>query len=134
MIGIVIVAHARIASEMKNAVEHVLGEQGLLEALDVTDSNQAEVIKLQLQRLIRQCDTGAGVIIFADMFGGTPCNIALVEMKSGQNEVISGLNLPMLIKAVSKRQHIQDVHELAVVCQKAGRDYVCLASELDDRA
>jgi len=134
MIGIVLIGHARIASEMKAAVEHVLGEQALMESLDVLASNQPDLLQEELAQLIRQCDCGHGTLVFADMFGGTPCNVALTCLKQGQCEVISGFNLPALIKATSDRMLCQEkhmkLHDLAHDIVASGQQYLCLASDL----
>ena len=104
MIGIVLIAHARIASEMLEAAEHVLGKQSLIMSLNVEDSDQPDQLHEQLQQMIHQTNTGDGVLIFADMFGGTPCNVALSVISEGSVEMVSGFNLPSLIKAISLRQ------------------------------
>ena len=133
MIGIVLSGHARIASEMKLAVEHVLGEQPLMEAMDVLESNDPGVLQEKIARLVKQCDAGYGTLIFADMFGGTPCNIALTCLKVGECEVISGFNLPALIKAASDREECQKKHiswsMLAHDVVASGQQYMCLASD-----
>jgi len=132
MIGIVLIGHAHIASEMKAAVEHVLGEQPFMESLDVLASNHPDMLQQQLAQLIKQCDCGHGTLVFADMFGGTPCNVALTCLKQGQCEVISGFNLPALIKATSDRMLCQEkqvkLHDLAYDIVESGQQYLCLAS------
>lgn len=133
MIGIVLIGHAHIASEMKAAVEHVLGEQPLMLAMDVLESSDPNALQQQLARLVKQCDGGSGTLIFADMFGGTPCNIALSCLKVGECEVISGFNLPALIKACSDRQAYQKnkmtLNMLAHDVVASGQQYMCLASD-----
>jgi len=133
MIGIVLIGHAHIASEMKAAVEHVLGEQPLMLAMDVLESSEPNSLQKQLARLVKQCDGGSGTLIFADMFGGTPCNIALSCLKAGECEVISGFNLPALIKACSNRQACQKnnmtLNMLAHDVVASGQQYMCLASD-----
>ncbi|OIO67157.1 MAG: PTS system fructose subfamily IIA component [Zetaproteobacteria bacterium CG_4_9_14_3_um_filter_49_83] len=131
MIGMILIAHAHIASEMRRAVEHVLGAQTQFEAIDVLDSNDVELIRSQLLIAVKRCDSGAGVIVFADLFGGTPCNIALAQMQQGQGEIISGFNLPMLIKTASKRKQEQTLRQLAQMIEVAGKQYVRLASGTD---
>ncbi|PCI41146.1 MAG: PTS system fructose subfamily IIA component [Proteobacteria bacterium] len=132
MIGIVLIGHARIASEMKLAVEHVLGEQPLMAAMDVLESSEPGVLQEKIARLVKQCDAGYGTLIFADMFGGTPCNIALTCLKAGECEVISGFNLPALIKATSDRMKCQKEHvSLSMLAHNvvaSGQQYMCLAS------
>lgn len=130
MIGIVLVSHAHIAQEMKRAVEHVLGSQAYMEALDVVSSESPNTLQDQLETMIQRCDRGQGTLVFADMFGGTPCNIALSFLKQGECEVISGFNLPSLVKASSRRMD-KDVNltRLAHEVVEAGQQYMCLASD-----
>jgi len=136
MIGIIVVAHERISEAMLGAVEHVLGPQALTAALSIgADADiQADLSegRERLRALIKRCDTGDGVLIFADMFGGTPCNLALSCMQEGKVEVISGFNLPMLVKAATLRQTLTDLHLLAGQARDAGRHHMHLASELLD--
>lgn len=133
MIGIVLIGHARIASEMKLAVEHVLGEQPLMAAIDVFEPSDTGALQEKLAHLVKQCSAGYGTLIFADMFGGTPCNVALTCLKEGECEVISGFNLPTLIKATSDRMMCQKNHislnMLAHDVVASGQQYMCLASD-----
>lgn len=133
MIGIVLIAHARIAAEMLEAAEHVLGKQSLIATLNVEDSDKPDLLQDQLARLIRQTDTGDGVFILADMFGGTPCNVALSCAEPSRVEVLSGFNLPALIKALSMRQESPDIHTLVHEVAIAGQQYICLASDYLDQ-
>ncbi len=134
MIGMVVVAHEHVGEAMLGAVEHVLGPQALAAALGIGANAdiQADISKGQehLYTLIKQCDAGDGVLLFADMFGGTPCNLALSCIKKGNVEVVSGFNLPMLIKAATLRQTLTDLHLLARQARDAGRYHMHLASEL----
>ncbi|MDX8405592.1 MAG: PTS sugar transporter subunit IIA [Mariprofundus sp.] len=129
MIGIVIIGHAHIASQMKEALQHVLGEQPLIGAIDIIDDSNTGPLSARLQTKIRACDVGNGVLLLADMFGGTPCNIAMGCLQAGRIEVVSGFNLPLLIKAASMRDKVDDVAELARLVVEAGRQYICLASD-----
>ncbi len=130
MIGMILIAHEQIAGEMLRAVEHVVGPQPLTETLSIAPDADVDACKEQLKRLITRCDTGDGVLLMADMFGGTPCNLALSCMQEGCIEVLSGFNLPMLIKAATLRDSLSDVRTLARQAQKAGRHHMHLASEL----
>lgn len=134
MIGMVVVAHERIGEAMLGAVEHVLGPQALTAALGIgADADiQADISQGQdrLHTLIKRCNAGDGVLLFADMFGGTPCNLALSSIGQGNVEVVSGFNLPMLIKAATLRQTLTDLHLLARQARDAGRYHMHLASEL----
>jgi len=133
MIGIVLVGHEHIASEMKAAVEHVLGKQRAMEALDVVGSSEPELIQAQLMGLIEICNEGDGLLVFADMFGGTPCNVSLTCLQYAECEVISGFNLPALIKAASDRIIFQQKEvSLAMLARDivaSGQQYMCLASD-----
>lgn len=129
MIGIVVIAHNHIAGEMLAAAEHVLGSQSLISILDVEDSDRPDLVRDELSGLIRQNDTGDGVFILADMFGGTPCNVAIGFAEPGRVEILSGFNLPSLIKTLSLRQQTRDVMALAKDVVAAGQQYMCLASE-----
>jgi len=134
MIGMIIVAHEQVGKAMLSAVEHVLGPQALMAAAgigvdadiqpDLSDGEE------HLRALIKRCDAGDGVLLFADMFGGTPCNLALSCAEEKKVEVLSGFNLPMLIKAATLRQTLSDLHLLAKQARDAGRYHMHLASEL----
>jgi len=136
MIGIVMVGHAHIASQMNEALQHILGEQSLIAAVDITDEKSTEYLSAQLKKKISACDMGDGVLLLADMFGGTPCNIAMGCLQAGHIEVVSGFNLPLLIKAATMRGKVGSVSELATHVVDAGRQYICMASgfQLSNRA
>jgi len=130
MIGIVLVGHEHIASEMLAALEHVLGRQSLIRAVDVASDYPPETLRQRLAEDIRSCNAGSGVLVLADMFGGTPCNVALAMMHSGEVEVVSGMNLPALIKAATLRQQPIAVTDLAGQVAEAGRHYIRVATSL----
>ncbi len=137
MIGMVIVAHEHIGEAMLAAVDHVLGPQALVAALGIgadadIQSDLSEGSE-RLQALIKRCDAGDGVLLFADMFGGTPCNLALSCIEEEKVEVVSGFNLPMLIKAATLRQTLTNLHLLAQQARDAGRYHMHLASELMEK-
>jgi len=130
MIGIVLIGHARIASEMMEALQYVVGEQTLMEALDVTSDTSPESLTDRLVAKISNCDVGHGVLLLADMFGGTPCNVAMGCLQAGRVEVVSGFNLPLLIKAATMRHHVSSVAELAQQVVRAGRQYIQVAPNI----
>ncbi|MDQ6952160.1 MAG: PTS system fructose subfamily IIA component [Mariprofundaceae bacterium] len=130
MIGVVLVGHAYIAQEMKHAVEHILGPQVYMETLNVVSSDAPNALQEQLGEMIRRCNRGSGTLVFADMFGGTPCNIALSFLKLGECEVISGFNLPALVKASGSRMDEGvNLTSLAREVVEAGQQYMCLTSD-----
>lgn len=130
MIGIVLIGHARIASEMLEALQYVVGEQPLMEALDVTSDSSPELLTDKLVAKIQNCDVGQGVLLLADMFGGTPCNVAMGCLQTGRVEVVSGFNLPLLIKAATSRHHVSSLPELAQQVVGAGRQYIQAAPNM----
>jgi len=130
MIGIVLIGHARIASEMLEALQYVVGEQPLMEALDVTSDSSPESLAERLMTKIHNCDVGQGVLLLADMFGGTPCNVAMGCLQAGRVEVVSGFNLPLLIKAATLRHHVESLPELAQQVVRAGRQYIQVAPNI----
>ncbi len=130
MIGIVLIGHARIAGEMLEALQYVVGEQPLMAVVDVTDDCTPEQLGERLQAKIHSCNVGQGVLLLADMFGGTPCNVAMGCLQAGHIEVVSGFNLPLLIKAAALRQHVASVPELAQQVVRAGRQYIQVAPNI----
>jgi len=130
MIGIVLIGHAGIASEMLQALQYVVGEQPLMDALDVSSDTSVESLSDRLAAKINNCDVGQGVLLLADMFGGTPCNVAMGFLQSGRFEVVSGFNLPLLIKAATLRHHVNNVAELAQQVVRAGRQYIQVAPNI----
>ena len=97
MIGIVVVSHGKLARELVAATEHVVGEQERFRSISIEVEDDIEARRDQIRETAKSCDNGKGVIILTDMFGGTPSNLAMSVMGGGQIEVLSGVNLPMLI-------------------------------------
>jgi mannose PTS system EIIA component len=103
MIGIVIVTHGRLASEMLSAVQHIVGPQSHVKTVCIDPADDVELRRNEITQAIAAVDLGQGVVIVTDMFGGTPCNLALTHLKKGSVEVLAGANLPSLIKLISVR-------------------------------
>lgn len=104
MIGIVIVTHARLAVELRRAAELILGPLAALETVSIDRDMALEQAKKQLAQAIDEVgQDGDGVIILTDLFGGTPTNISVNFLEIGRIEILTGVNLPMLIKCVSAR-------------------------------
>jgi PTS system mannose-specific IIA component len=127
MIGLVIVTHGRLAEEFVYAMEHVVGPQAAVAAICIGADDDMERRRRDILKACEQVNSGAGVILLTDMFGGTPSNLAISVMEQTRAEVIAGLNLPMLIKLASVR-----TREPLDVCvsqdQDAGRKYISVAS------
>ncbi len=129
MIGIVVVSHGKLSKELVAATEHVVGEQMRFKSISIEAEDDIEARREQIRDTAKACDVGLGVIILTDMFGGTPSNLAMSIMGSGNIEVISGVNLPMLIKLAEVRDDLA-LSEAAQTAADAGRRYINIASEL----
>ncbi len=129
MIGLVLVTHGRLADEFRKAVEHVVGPQARLETVCIGPDDDMEVRRRDIMAAVEQVDSGTGVIVLTDMFGGTPSNLAISVMKPGRVEVIAGMNLPMLIKLSSVRLQ-DDIQSAIETAQEAGRKYINVASQV----
>lgn len=129
MIGLVLVTHGRLADEFRHAVEHVVGPQDSFEAVPIEADDNIEQRRADILAAVARADTGHGVIILTDMFGGTPSNLAISVMRPGSVEVIAGMNLPMLIKLTSVRAG-DDMERALTEAQAAGRKYINVASQV----
>ena len=127
MIGLVIVTHCGLALEFRSALEHVVGPQSQLETISIGPDDDMAVRRSQIVEAIKRTNTGEGVIVLTDMFGGTPSNLAISVMDETHAEVIAGLNLPMLIKLASVR-HREPLQACVAQAQDAGRKYISVAS------
>ena len=127
MIGVVIVTHGGLAREFVAALEHIVGVQSHMEAVGIGDGDMERPRK-EIAHAVRNVDSGSGVIVLTDMFGGTPSNLAIAALAKGKVEVLAGVNLPMLIKLASVR--VKGTLEQAVkAAQEAGRKYIRVASQ-----
>ncbi|MCB1468142.1 MAG: PTS sugar transporter subunit IIA, partial [Rhizobiaceae bacterium] len=117
------------AEEFRNAVEHVVGPQQNLETVSIGADDDMQQRRHDIVDAVARADTGEGVIILTDMFGGTPSNLAISVMEPGRVEIIAGVNLPMLIKLSSVRKEGGMANALNEA-QNAGRKYINVASQL----
>ena len=129
MIGLVIVTHGGLANEFRAALEHVVGEQHQLEAICIGPDDDMEKRREDIAVATKDVDSGDGVILLTDMFGGTPSNLAISVMDNANVEVIAGVNLPMLIKLASARTG-KTMQEAVDEAQSAGRKYINIASRI----
>jgi len=129
MIGLVLVTHGRLAVEFRAALEHVVGAQTCVETISIGPDDDVEQRRQDILDAVGRVETGSGVIILTDMFGGTPSNLAISVMHEGKVEVIAGLNLPMLIKLASIRAE-KPLAAAIVDAQDAGRKYINVASKV----
>ena len=129
MIGLILVTHGKLAEEFVHAMEHVVGRQEAVVSVFIGPNDDMERRRREIADAIRLVDSGSGVIVLTDLFGGTPSNLAISLMKPGRVEVIAGINLPMLIRLAGARK-CMDVRAATVAAREAGRNYITIASEL----
>ena len=127
MIGIVIVTHGNLAKEFIVALEHVVGKQSDIFGICIHPEDNMDQRRKEIIDAIEKVDSGSGVIVTTDMFGGTPSNLAISTIEDGKTEVIAGVNLPMLIKMASSRKEL-NLSDLVKVSQDSGRKYINVAS------
>lgn len=130
MIGVIIVAHGSLGQEFLNVLERVVGKQENLAALCVNWEEDMEDTRGRLAALIDEVETGKGVLLLTDMFGGTPSNLAISFLGAYENlEVIAGVNMPMLVK-LAKVRSTHTLEEASLAAQEAARSYINVASRL----
>ncbi|MEP2945234.1 MAG: PTS sugar transporter subunit IIA [Lentilitoribacter sp.] len=129
MIGLVLVTHGNLAEEFKNALEHVVGQQEAVETICIGPDDDMDRRREDIVKAVKDADQGNGVIILTDMFGGTPSNLSISVMDTGEIEVIAGINLPMLIKLARVRED-NDMQKSLQEAQDAGKKYINVASSL----
>lgn len=129
MIGMVLVTHGHLATEFRSALEHVVGPQKQLETITIGPEDDMDSRRGDIVRAVKQVDTGEGVVVLTDMFGGTPSNLAISVMNGTKVDVVAGINLPMLIKLASVRECVS-LDEAVIQAQDAGRKYISVASRI----
>lgn len=129
MIGMVLVTHGRLATEFRAALEHVVGPQRQIETVTIGPEDDMEARRKDILEAVSAVDTGQGVVLLTDMFGGTPSNLAISVMGDGLVEVVAGINLPMLIKLASVRD-VSSLDQAVVQAQEAGKKYINIASRV----
>ena len=129
MLGIVLVTHGNLAFEFAAAAEHVVGPQDQMRSVCIHADADMEKMRGELIKAVKTVESGEGVVLLTDMFGGTPSNLAISIMEEAKVEVIAGVNLPMLIKLISLRK-TEKIHEAVLQAQEAGRKYINVASNL----
>jgi PTS system mannose-specific IIA component len=132
MIGIVIVTHSALADEFLLATQQIVGAVEGIEPISIDPSDPIEEVEKRIKKGIKKVDMGRGVLILTDMFGGTPSNISLSFQEKGKVEIVTGVNLPMLIKLSTLREE-KTLDELASFIKSYGQKNIHLASEILER-
>ncbi|MBR1825567.1 MAG: PTS sugar transporter subunit IIA [Alphaproteobacteria bacterium] len=129
MIGLVFVTHGNLALEFLAAMEHVVGKQDKVSCVCIGPEDDMDARRQEILAKAKAMDSGKGVLLLTDMFGGTPSNLAMSVIEHGNFDVIAGVNLPMLIKLASARKDMP-LNECANAAQEAGKKYINVASML----
>ena len=130
MVGAVIVTHGQLARELLDATERIVGRTESIAAVSIDWDDDVAVARQQIQETIQTVDTGGGVLIFTDMFGGTPTNVSLAFLEKDEVEIITGVNLPMLIKLTSLQNASESLLGIAQQVREWGQKSVYVASEI----
>jgi len=131
MVGIVIVTHGQFGNILIDTAETIFDKQlENVAAVSIDLSEHVETLRKKINNGIKKVSQNSGVLILTDMFGGTPSNLSYSFLEEGKIEVISGVNLPMLIKAVNLRKKDQELHSMAKTIETYGKKSISLASEL----
>lgn len=129
MIGLVFVTHGKLALEFVAAMEHVVGPQKQVDCVCIGPEDDMEARRQEILQKTKAADSGEGVLLLTDMFGGTPSNLAMSIIGHGNYDVIAGVNLPMLIKLASARKEMP-LLKCVECAQEAGKKHINVASQL----
>jgi PTS system mannose-specific IIA component len=129
MVGLLVVTHCDLGRELLNAAEFIVGSIESADALSITETTGSEKMRKTIEGKVRDLNSGKGVLILTDMFGGTPSNLSLSFLKARSVEVLTGVNLPMIIAIVQNRK-TSNLNELAEKAQEAGKTGISLAGKL----
>jgi mannose PTS system EIIA component len=125
----VIVSHGQVANELLSAAETIIGSFKHITAVSIGWHDDVEAAKNEIRRAIERVSEGGGVLMMTDMFGGTPTNIASMFLQQGEVEVVTGVNLPMVIKLAGLQPGVP-LEEAARLVRDQGRQGIYLAGEL----
>lgn len=130
MIGKLILTHGGLARELLSAAQVISGRLSAFEALSLDWNDGQEEAKAQISAAIQRLDEGEGVLILTDMYGGTPCNIATSFLQPGHIEIITGVNLPMVLRLACQAGEEASLPEVARWLQTKSQRSLCLVSDM----
>ncbi len=128
LVGVLVVTHGQLANELVAAAEQIVGEITHIVPVSIGWHVDVNESKKEIEQAIQTVSQGKGVIILTDMFGGTPSNIALSLLRKGELEIVTGVNLPMVIK-LAQQTGRETVSELATMVKEQGQKQISIASE-----
>ena len=129
MIGVVIVSHYRLADELLQAVRLIVGKVENFRAIGLDPSAPPEDMRSRIDKALREVEQGDGVLVLTDMFGGTPSNLCLSFLEEGRIEIVTGVNLPMLVKLASLKEALP-IHGAAALARDYGQRNISVASDV----
>ena len=129
MIGVVVVTHGQLSVELLHGAETIVGDLPHVRAVSIGWHEDTREARAEIEQAVARVQNESGVLILTDMFGGTPANLAMTFLAQGKVEVVTGVNLPMLIKLASIRQHT-DLLTIARELREDGRNAIWVASDL----
>jgi len=130
MVGVVMVAHCNLALEFVAVLESIVGKVEQCKTIAFEQGFSPDAVHKKISTAVKKVNSGDGVLILTDMFGGTPSNISLSFLEENAVEVLTGMNLPMLIRLITLREKNLPLSELASDLQSYGKRNICIASEL----
>lgn len=130
MIGVVICCHGKMGEGMRDAAQMIVGPQEQIAVVSVNPGIGGNEILSNLNKAIKEVDSEEGTLLFTDLFGGTPTNIACALLGEANIEVVTGFNLPLLIKVLTSRENGQPLRELAITASDYGRRHISVAGDL----
>jgi mannose PTS system EIIA component len=128
-VGVVVVTHGQLATELVNAAEAIVGDLAHVQAVSIGWHDDVELARQEIGLAIARVATPMGTVVLTDMFGGTPSNLAVTFLVPNRVEVVTGVNLPMLLKLATLR-YAADLHEVARLVREHGQGAVWVASDL----
>lgn len=129
MLGLLVVTHGRLAEELVTSARTIVRDVDGLEAVSIDWNDDVEEARRRIEEARLRVDSGQGVLLLTDMFGGTPTNLALSIMEPGKLEIVTGVNLPMLIKFANLREELSLLETAQAIAQEA-RQAIQVASQL----
>ena len=128
-VGVVVVTHGQLAAELVNAAEAIVGDLSNVTSVSIGWHDDVDVAREEIGAAVNRVATTVGTLVLTDMFGGTPSNLAVTFLAPERVEVVTGVNLPMLLKIANLRE-VRDLREIARTVREHGRGAVWVASDL----
>jgi PTS system mannose-specific IIA component len=128
-IGGVVISHGQVATELLAAAEAVIGDLSHITAVSIGWHDDVELARAEIERAIARVSQGKGVLLLTDMFGGTPTNIAAIFLKPGEIDIVTGVNLPMVIKFATLNREMS-LEEMAKEVEDEGKEAITRAGVL----